>query len=91
MALTEEYMRGLNKCLEELAGHDIEGIADIIFDAYKKGKRIFIMGNGGSATTALHFARDLEIGTAMPEKPRLQALCLAANVALITALANDID
>jgi D-sedoheptulose 7-phosphate isomerase len=61
-----------------------------MFEAYKKGKRIFIMGNGGSATTAMHFARDLQIGTAVDGKPRVRATCLADNVAFITALANDI-
>jgi D-sedoheptulose 7-phosphate isomerase len=49
------------------------------------------MGNGGSATTAMHMARDLQIGTAIPGKPRLRATSLADNVAFITAIANDID
>ncbi len=91
MALVQEYIEGLKKCLEELPTQDIEETANLIFDAYKKGKRIFIMGNGGSATTAIHFARDLQIGTAVAGKPRVQVTCLTDNVALITALANDID
>jgi len=91
MALVQEYIEGLKKCLEELASQNIEEIVDIIFDAYKKGKCIFIMGNGGSATTALHFARDLQIGTAVAGKPRIRVISLTANVALLTALANDID
>ena len=91
MALIQEYIKGLTECLEELAGHNIEQVADIVFDAYQKGKRIFIIGNGGSATTALHFARDLQIGAAVAGKPRIRALSLTDNVAFITALANDID
>ena len=86
-----DYVKGLQSCLDELSRQDIEGIADMIFEAYQKDKRVFIMGNGGSATTACHFARDLQIGTAVEGKPRIRATSLADNVAVITSLANDID
>ncbi len=89
--IIEDYLKGLRSCLDEISKQDIEGIVDIIFTAYKKGKRVFIIGNGGSATTASHFARDLQIGTAVEGKPRVKAFSLTDNVALITALANDID
>lgn len=91
MSQVENYIKGLTICLEELLQQNVEEIAGIIFDAYKKGKQIFIMGNGGSATTASHFARDLSIGAAVEGKPRLRANSLTDNIALITALANDID
>lgn len=91
MELAREYLEGLKRCIEELSLDDIEDIARIVFDAYKQGKRIFIMGNGGSATTAIHLARDLQIGTAGPGKPRLRVSCLADNVASITSIANDIN
>lgn len=93
MSLIRDYIKGLTHCLEELSQQStsIEEIAGIIFDAYKKNKQIFIMGNGGSATTASHFARDLKIGAAVKNKRRLRATSLTDNLALITALANDID
>ena len=86
-----DYLKGLRSCLKELSGQDIEGIVEVIFTAYKEGKQIFIMGNGGSATTASHFARDLQIGTAVAGKPRVRVISLTDNVAVITALSNDID
>ena len=91
MTLAKEYIEGLNKCIDELSPLEIEETAGIIFSAFKKGNRIFIMGNGGSATTAMHFARDLQIGTAAAGQPRLRVTCLAANVASITSVANDIS
>jgi len=91
MALVQEYIDGLKNCLEELSTDNIEEMANTILAAYKEGKRVFIMGNGGSATTALHFARDLQVGTAVEGKPRVRVTCLTDNVTLITALANDID
>ncbi len=84
-----KYMKGLDRCLEELLRQDIEDIAGIIFDAYKKGKRIFIMGNGGSASTASHFARDLAIGTITDNRLCLRAMSLTDNMVVITSLAND--
>jgi len=93
MSLVQDYITGLTQCLNELLQRtaSIEEVADIIFDAYKKGKQVFIMGNGGSATTASHFARDLKIGAAVKGKPRVQTTSLTDNIALVTALANDID
>jgi D-sedoheptulose 7-phosphate isomerase len=91
MTLVKEYIEGLKKCIDELTPRDIEETAGIIFAAFKNGKRIFVMGNGGSATTAIHFARDLQIGTAIAGKPRLRVTCLADNVASITSVANDIS
>lgn len=87
----EDYKKELVNCLNQLDCQDIKEAADIIFDAYKRGKQIFIMGNGGSGTTASHFARDLRIGTAIEGKPRVRATSLTDNAAIITALANDTD
>ena len=86
-----DYVKGLRACLDELSGQDVEDIADVIFNAYKEGKQIFVLGNGGSATTACHFARDLQISTAVEGKPRVRTTSLTDNVALVTSLANDID
>ena len=91
MANTQEYIRDLNACLEELSRQNIEEIAGIVFDACKRSKQVFIIGNGGSATTASHFARDLRIGTAIDGKPRVQAFSLTDNIAVLTALANDVS
>ncbi len=86
-----DYIQGLRACIDELSGQDVEDIADVIFHAYKEGKQIFVLGNGGSATTACHFARDLQIGTAVEGKPRIRTTSLTDNVALVTSLANDTD
>ena len=58
-------------------------------EAYFNGHRIFIMGNGGSAATASHFALDLAKNTIMPGAPRLKAISLTDHVPLITAWSND--
>ncbi|MGE0902412.1 MULTISPECIES: SIS domain-containing protein [Dehalococcoides] len=89
--LFREYLGGLSHCLEELAAQDISGVAELIYQAYSRRRQIFIVGNGGSASTASHMARDLRIGTALRGKPRLRTCSLADNVAFITSLANDVN
>ncbi|TET48388.1 MAG: SIS domain-containing protein [Dehalococcoidia bacterium] len=89
--LIKNYIDGLSICLKELSHQDIADVADIIFKAYKKNKQIFILGNGGSASTASHFARDLRMGTVVSGKKRMHTTSLTDNVVMITSLANDID
>jgi D-sedoheptulose 7-phosphate isomerase len=93
MAIIADYVKGLNKCCAELLQQsaEIENIADLIYEVYQKRRQIFIMGNGGSATTASHFARDLKIGAAVEGKPRIHSTSLVDNIAMITSLANDVD
>jgi len=85
-----DYLKGLRSCLEEIAEKDIIEIVDIITKACSDGKKVIFMGNGGSATTASHFARDISIGTAKEGKPRVRAISLADSIAAITSLANDV-
>jgi len=85
-----DYLQGLRSCLDEIAEKDVIEIVDIIMKACSDGKKVIFMGNGGSATTASHFARDLSIGTAVAGKPRIRAMSLADSIAAITSLANDI-
>src|SRR6516225_398552 len=67
----------------------LEQVLQLLEEAYVKGHRIFIMGNGGSAATASHFALDLAKNTIMPGAPRVKAISLTDHVPLITAWSND--
>ncbi len=93
MSNSQDYIEGLHGCLNELSQQEgkIERMANIIFEAYKKGKQVFIMGNGGSASTASHCALGFEKQSAVEGKPRLKSKSLTDNMALITAWANDVD
>jgi len=88
--IISDYLKGLRFCLEEIVEKDIREIVDIIMNAYTGGKKVIFMGNGGSATTASHFARDMSIGTAAAGKPRIKTISLVDNMAMITSLANDV-
>jgi D-sedoheptulose 7-phosphate isomerase len=68
---------------------------EMIMEAYRNDKKIYILGNGGGASTASHLACDLGKGTLARvydrNEKRLHVLSLTDNVALITAYANDIS
>lgn len=68
---------------------NVQKILFLLEQTYRSGHRIFIMGNGGSAATASHFALDLAKNTIMPGAPRLKAISLTDHVPLITAWSND--
>jgi len=69
----------------------IHRITEIILEGWKKGKTIFVFGNGGGSATSAHFVCDLAKGTAKAGRPRLKALSLSENMPLLTAWANDTD
>lgn len=64
--------------------------ADVLLRAYKDGREVFVCGNGGSAAIAAHLECDHVKGihTGTDLSPRVRSL--AANVPLLTAIANDL-
>ena len=90
----EEYIAKLKQTLDQLPLDEIKEIKNILLQAYEKNKQIFIMGNGGSAATASHFACDLAKGTIKDNphiKKRFKVIALTDNIPLITAWSNDTD
>lgn len=74
----------------EQAAPDLERCARGLADRFRRGGRLFVMGNGGSACDALHVA--VEFQHPILEKRRaLPASALPADVALLTAVGNDGD
>jgi D-sedoheptulose 7-phosphate isomerase len=86
---TDGYFSELKKTLEDIPMNKVERIVQMIYEAYCNNKYVFIMGNGGSASTASHFACDLAKGTICEGKPRFRVVSLNDNMPLITALSND--
>ena len=83
------YFTELEEMLRSISQAHLHHVLSLLEDAYRNGRRIFIMGNGGSAATASHFALDLAKNTIMPGAPRLKAISLTDHVPLITAWSND--
>ncbi len=89
MASINTYFTELEQMLRDISQAHLQDVLSLLKDAYRNGHRIFIMGNGGSAATASHFALDLAKNTIMAGAPRLKAISLTDHVPLITAWSND--
>ncbi len=85
------YFERHASAVENLPYLQIERVADELYRAYEEGRRVFLFGNGGSASLASHLACDLGKGTVVAGKAqqRFRVLALTDNIALITAWAND--
>jgi len=83
------YFSELEQMVRAISRPDLERVLSLLENVYRSGHRIFIIGNGGSAATASHFALDLAKNTIMAGAPRLKAISLTDHVPLITAWSND--
>jgi len=84
----DAYLEYLAKILKEIDRKSIGLFVKTLLEARDRGASVFFIGNGGSATTASHFANDIAVGTNSYEKP-FRAISLTDNQAIITAIGND--
>lgn len=67
---------------------EIESVADLMVMRLSQGHKILVMGNGGSAADAQHFAAEL-IGRFLAERRALPAIALTTDSSILTAVGND--
>jgi D-sedoheptulose 7-phosphate isomerase len=79
------------RLLRQLDQQAIARACDLLLDCYRRQGRVFTLGNGGSASTAQHFACDLAKFVIPPGHRPFDARCLTDNISLYTAWANDAD
>jgi len=85
----QEYHKYLSKLLGSLDYKALEKVTKLILEKSRDGQAIYLVGNGGSAATASHFATDL-VQCSQPEAGLcFRAISLVDNVSLVTALGND--
>jgi len=91
-----QYMEETKEIIENIDKNQIEKFIEILFEAWKNDKKVITMGNGGSASTASHFAGDLAKTVANPSSEKdisqikgFKAMCLNDNPACLTAWIND--
>jgi len=85
----EEHL-ALAKAMEAVHG-DIERAAKRIIDALRRGRKLLLAGNGGSAADAQHWAAEwiVRMDPAL-KRPALPVLALSTDTSVLTAAANDI-
>lgn len=89
MSSIEGYLQQAKDVLSRIDITDIKRVLDLLLDAWQRGAHIFIAGNGGSASTATHFACDLNKWASQDAEKRFRAFALVDNIPLVSALTND--
>jgi len=82
----KEHNKTINKLLDIKS--PISTAGELMIDALKKGNKILIAGNGGSAADAQHFSAELT-GRFLKEREALAGIALTTDTSAITAIAND--
>lgn len=88
----EDYLADMERTLKEgrpELAKKVPEIVEAVCKARDAGKRVYVMGNGGSAATASHFVNDLNKLTAHPRYKRIKMIALTDNVPTMLAWAND--
>jgi D-sedoheptulose 7-phosphate isomerase len=83
------YFELLSRSIARLPYAQVDGVVDVLLEAYRTQHTVFIFGNGGSAALASHFACDLGKGTVNGSSKRFRVMALTDNIPLMTAWAND--
>ena len=89
MGHTDEYLDEVSGIAAALDRSDIDRAIEILYSAWKDDRQIFVIGNGGSASTATHFACDLNKWVSDEAERKFRAFALVDNIPLMSALTND--
>lgn len=89
--LIKNYLDAQISCISEIKNHSsiIKKFFHTLLTARTQGNKIYIMGNGGSASTATHFTSDLLKTSITKNNKRFKSFSLSDNVPVVLAWAND--
>jgi D-sedoheptulose 7-phosphate isomerase len=83
------HLGQLRDLLSQVPTDRLSAAIDLLLEARHLSRRVYVMGNGGSASTAAHVVCDFQKTAAIPGQTPLRAIALTDNAALMTAWAND--
>jgi D-sedoheptulose 7-phosphate isomerase len=83
------YIKSVNSIWDRIDWGRVKTLSQDLSKAWKSGTRVFICGNGGSASNANHLANDFLYGISPVEGKGMKVHSLTANIAVNTCLAND--
>ena len=84
-----DYLSSVARALDSVSEDEVAILAQLLLEARRRRSTLYLLGNGGSASTASHAANDLAKTATPPGGPPLRVVSLADNVSLLTAWAND--
>ena len=91
MPFAEHYKSALLGALETIDLKQVDTAIEWLAEARDRSRRIFVCGNGGSASTASHFATDMVKGASFGRDNRFRIMALTDSLPTITAYSNDLS
>src|SRR5438552_15032519 len=91
MTFPQQYKSELLKAIESIELDKVNQAIELFKDARANGRHIFVCGNGGSASTASHFACDIVKGASYNRGQRFRIMALTDQLPTLTAYANDVS
>jgi len=85
------YLQRLKEVLDSFPHDQFNRFYEALVAAYNHDKHIFIMGNGGSGSTASHWACDINKGCCLNREKRFKMISLADNIPTMLAYGNDLS
>ena len=90
VSYAEGYLAACQNAIRSLDPASVAEVVQLLRQARESGNRIFAVGNGGSAATAMHFVTDMAKGASLGREKRFIVIPLTDCVPWITALSNDL-
>jgi D-sedoheptulose 7-phosphate isomerase len=87
----ENYFSMLKGTIDVVDRESINTVINLLEKAYQGERQVFIMGNGGSASTASHLACDFNKGLSYGKRKRFKVISLNDNLPTLLAYANDVS
>src|SRR5437879_7349458 len=91
MSYIRDYLAGVAQLVEQAPEAQVDRLVELLEEAWRGGRRVLLMGNGGSAATASHIVNDLQKCLALECGRPLKCLSLSDCAPLMMAWANDTD
>lgn len=89
LQFVDAFMTEVGSVAKAISYPEIDAVIRHLYKAWEGDATIFTAGNGGSASTATHFAADLNKYSSSKADHRYRAYCLNDNIPLVSALTND--
>ena len=88
----EQYLDDFGSLLKQVDLTEVEALVNLLTEAYRNDRFVFIIGNGGSGANASHLCQDLGKGTLhdFDKQKRLRVMSLTDNTPYILAYGNDL-
>jgi len=91
MSFPSRYQAELLAALQSIDLAKVERAIETLAEAREQGHKIFVCGNGGSASMSSHFTTDLVKGASFGRTSRFRILSLVDSVPTLTAYSNDVS